>query len=636
MCGICGVFKYGQSDGVVVAETIERMKNAMLHRGPDEGGTLVDRDFGMGMRRLSIIDLAGGSQPIENEDGRYSIVFNGEIYNFVDLRLELEAAGHRFKTHADTEVILHGFEEWGSEVADRLNGMFAFGIWDRREREFFMARDHYGIKPLYFSASDGRLVFASELRSLFASDLVERAIDPTGLAQFFRYRYVPAPLTTFAGVRKLRPGYSLRVRDAGSCEIRRFARPPVRHTEMSEGEAVEALEAALLDAVGRQMIADVPVGLMLSGGVDSALIGNLMAERSSTPIKTFTVAFAEDTQTNELEAASASARRFGAEHHEMVISQNEYIGFLPASVLSLEEPVATPSTLALRRLSEFARSEVTAALTGQGADEPFGGYPRYAFEQVMGRLSAIPPALLMGGLKSLRALYPADEKLRRAIQAFSAEGEADHVEAVNRLLEETELGELIGPGLMRNALETNPFADWCADVADEDAVYRLQYVDCRTMLSDNLLLYGDKMSMSTSLELRVPFLDRAVAELVESMPTRMKVRGRQRKWILRRVAEKWLDQATLTRRKVNFAVPIREWLREDLGRELERLIADDASLSATWLSRSGVQLMLDEHRRGARDHTHVLFSVLTAELWHGEYILRGGAPTTPLGWGARP
>jgi asparagine synthase (glutamine-hydrolysing) len=624
MCGICGVFEYGRSDGAVRAEEVERMMAAMLHRGPDEGGRLIDGDFGMGMRRLSIIDLCGGSQPITAEDGEVSIVFNGEIYNFRSLRARLEAAGHKFSTRTDTEVILHGYEEWGAAVTEHLNGMFAFAVWDHRSRELFVARDHYGIKPLYYWAEGGCLAFGSEIRALFASGRVGRAIDPVGLGQFLRYRYVPSPRTAFAGISKLPPGHSLSVTTGGVCRVGRFSRPVQRQLDLGLEQATEMLEAALRDSVSRQMVADVPVGLMLSGGVDSALLGSLMAEASSLPVRTFTVAFAEDSVTNELAAAAGTARRMGADHHELVISQEEYLEHLPAAIAYLEEPVATPSTLAFGRLCAFARTEVTVALAGQGADEPFGGYARYAFEQKMAQFPWVPPSLVEVGLRCLSTLRPWDEKLLRAAQAVSVQDPAERVEAVNRVIEDPLLDRLIGGGALRGVPVANPFTAWCNDVLLDDPCYRLQYVDVRTMLSDNLLLYGDKTSMSASLELRVPYLDREVAELAESFATDLKVHGREHKRVLRAVAAKFVDQGTLTRPKVNFAVPIREWLRGELGDELQRLARASESLCAAWLDSSAVDAMLDEHRRGRRDYSHILFSLLVVEMWHSHYIIGTG------------
>lgn len=635
MCGICGVFEYGRSDGVIRQEEIERMMAAMLHRGPDEGGWMIDGDFGMGMRRLSIIDLSGGSQPIVSEDGEVSIVFNGEIYNFQSLRARLEAAGHRFSTRTDTEVILHGYEEWGTDVTRHLNGMFAFAVWSRRSRELFVARDHYGIKPLYYWTDGGCIAFGSEIRALLASGRVSRAVDPVGLGQFLRYRYVPSPRTAFAGISKLPPGHSLTVTTGGQCSISRYSRPPQRRLELGLEQASEMLEVALRDSVSRQMVADVPVGLMLSGGVDSALLGSLMAEESSLPVRTFTVAFAEDRSTNELVAAAGTARRIGAEHHELVVSQEEYLKHLPAAITYLEEPVATPSTLAFGRLCRFARTEVTVALAGQGADEPFGGYARYAFEQRMAQFAWVPPLLIDASLRWLSALRPWDEKLLRAAQAVRIEDPAGRVEAINRVIADPLLDRLVGEGGLRGVPVVNPFTDWCDDVLQDDPCYRLQYVDARTMLSDNLLLYGDKTSMSASLELRVPYLDRQVAELAESFATELKVHGRVHKRVLRAVAEKYVDRDTLTRPKVNFAVPIREWLRGGLGDELERYSRMSDSLCASWLDPSAVDAMLEEHRSGRRDYSHILFSLLVAEVWHSHYIVGTETVDSRAGAGGR-
>lgn len=619
MCGICGIYHY-RASGDIDRNLLHRMNSSMTHRGPDDEGLYVDRTFGMAMRRLSIVDIAGGHQPMFSEDGATGVVFNGEIYNFADLRALLGGAGHKFTTRSDTEVLVHGYEEWGYALPSRLNGMFGFAVWNSSEGELMLCRDHFGIKPLYFCDDGETLIFGSEIEPVLLGCGRPPEVDPISLEWFLRYRYVPSPRTMFAGISRLRPGHSLIVSKDQPPVVSRFSSATLEHRAVDASSAVDAFERRMIDTVGRQLVADVPVGLMLSGGVDSGLLGHMMARVSGERPRTFSVGFAEDATGNELAAAAATARSIGSVHHELEISQEEYLDFLPRSIEILEEPVATPSTLALQRLSEFARTEVKVALTGQGADEPLAGYPRYAFERALDAtepLSAVRDAAIRLAARAA----PDSEKLYRASFAVSTIGAGCHVDAVNRVLGARELSSLRGPLLLGTESVESPFDYWTADTAGSDRMSALQYVDARTMLGDNLLLYGDKTSMSASLELRVPYLDRTVVEFVEALTPRMKFRSGRGKWLLRQVARRYMDDEALGRKKVNFAVPVGRWLSGPLGDLLVDLVMSSRSCSAEWLNRDAVLEMLRSHRSGARDWTHVLFAILTLELWYRRYIV---------------
>jgi asparagine synthase (glutamine-hydrolysing) len=625
MCGICGIFNYG-TGRPVDPQLLGAMTDSMIHRGPDDRGQIIDGSVGLGMRRLSIIDLDGGRQPIANETSSVHTVVNGEIYNFRELRVELEGRGHRFRSRSDSEVVVHAYEEWGLEALSRLNGMFGLAIWDGDNRRLILARDQFGIKPLYFRDSGRELAFGSEVRAIHADQTVERAVDPTGLELFLMLRFVPSPWTAFRGVRKLAPGHAL-LAQRGRVDVVRFARPSFVDLSGEPADRLaEQLAVKIVAAVDRQRVADVPVGVLLSGGVDSTAIASLVRYTSGESPKTFTVGFADDFDRDERPAARETAIRLGTDHHEIVLTARDYSDLLDQSVAQLEEPIATTSTLPLLQVCRLAHEHVKVVLTGQGADEPFGGYARHAGERWGRFLRAIPASVREGLLHPVVTALPRWERTKRAFASLGEPDTARRFRAVYSIFDDRDRAKLLGGGGRAAEVVDGIIAMWRADVADRDALSQMLYIDSRFSLADNLLIYTDKMSMATSLEARVPFLDLPLMEFAESIPSRWKVRGRQGKWILKRAVERWLPAGLSARPKIAFETPVSEWLRAGkMGAARERVL-ESGSACSQLLNRDEVQRLFGEHESGRRDLHWQLFSLITLGLWH-DSIRRRAVPT---------
>lgn len=617
MCGICGIFNFTSAQ-LVDRRKLDDMCRAMTHRGPDSQGILMEGSAGIGMRRLSIIDLEGGSQPMTGETPRVHVVCNGEIYNFRELRRELEAKGHRFATRSDTEVVVHGYEEWGRAVLARLNGMFGLAIWDSAARRLVLARDPFGVKPLYYARRDGAISFASEVRSLWCAGGISRSIDLAAVEQYLRYRFVPAPLTAFAGIRKLRAGEALQIDEHGVEAFHYARRGTADLGDVGEAEVSERLQHLIERAVERQLVADVPLGVMLSGGTDSTAIAAIAAERAHGPLQTFTVGFTGEYRDNELERAQAVASRLGADHHELVISASDFAGFYERAVFSLEEPIATSSTYPYYRLCEFARLTVTVALTGQGADEPFAGYGRHLAERY-GVFYRATPAAVRRMIRRGVEMLPRNEQLKRGAAASGITDAALRLDATYSLTNESLRESLYGPALRAQAAA--PAAEsLLAEAGEQDPLNSMLYVDARFSLPDNLLLYGDKMSMATSLEARVPFLDLPLMAFAEAIPDNMKIRGLTQKYILKKALGRWVPKEVVRARKIGFNTPVDEWFRGELSSTIrDRLLAPD-SLCVSLLNASALARVLEEHRTGRQNHQRLLFSLLTLEVWKDQFI----------------
>ncbi len=618
MCGITGIYHYGTA-APADAALVRAMTAAIRHRGPDDDGYLTDGPLALGMRRLSIIDLEGGHQPISAAGGALSIIFNGEIYNYRELRAELAALGHRFATASDTEAALHAYQRWGMAGLARLNGMYGLAIWDAAARRLVLARDPFGIKPLYYH-DDGRMLrFGSEIRAILADPTVPRAVDPVALDQFFALTFVPAPRTAFAGIRKLLPGHAL-VIESGRVRLERFYQViPQLFTDRSEDGLVEELRERIRAAVTRQMVADVPVGVMLRGGVDSSTVAAIMTEVAAGPVKSFTVGFEGQFAGNELAAARDMARRLGAEHHEMVMSRAAFSAFLPDAARHMEEPVATPSTLPYYHVCALARRHVKVVLTGQGADEPFAGYARHFGERYGALYRALPAPLRAGVITPAAARLPRALRLKRAVQSLGEPDPATRLAGVYTAMDAPLRRRLYRDGLRVTDI-TEPVARWQKDVAGLDGLSQMLYVDARFSLADNLLLYGDKMAMAVSLEARVPFLDLELMAFVERIPPALKVRGRTGKHILRRAVSIWTPPEVLRRPKLGFETPLDGWLRGALQAEVrDRLLAPGAACRE-YLEPAVIARLLDEHRTGRHNHWRPLFNLLTFELWHDAWV----------------
>ena len=556
MCGICGI---ASSAGAVDPAQLAAMSATLVHRGPDSDGTFVDGGVGLAARRLSIIDLETGDQPLSSEDGAVTVVQNGEIYNYRELRRELERSGHRFRTHGDTEVLAHLYEEHGDGFAGRLRGMFAVALWDARRRRLVLARDRFGIKPLYYRASAGELLFASELRALPGGE-----IDLDALEAFLAFNSVPAPFSIFRGTQKLRPGHLLAWQE-GEVTVSRFARPvPVAEDDVrrtDDAELAEELRARLRDSVRAHLVSDVPVGVLLSGGVDSAFLAALAAQESSEPLRTFSIGFAERS-FDELEDARLVADRYGTTHRELVLRPDAAL-LLPALAAAFDEPFADSSALPTYLVSQLAADDVKVALSGEGGDELFGGYYTYAADLL---------ALRAGGLA--RLARPVVERLpsssARASFDYRAKRfvRAAHLPPLERhhgwkeIFSDEARAELTG---RRSAFDpVDLLRARFAETEGAELLARLQDVDLGTYLVDDLLVKTDRASMAHSLEARVPYLDPVVTNLALALPTRQKIRGVTKKVLLRRAAEPLLPRRIVHGRKRGFSIPAAAWLRGDL------------------------------------------------------------------------
>jgi asparagine synthase (glutamine-hydrolysing) len=623
MCGICGIFNYRSGQPASQA-LLGDMTAAIAHRGPDDDGHYFDGALGMGMRRLSIVDLEGGAQPISGEDGCVTTVFNGEIYNHPELKTRLEGRGHVYRTRADTETVVHAYEEWGFGALRQLNGMFGIAIWDAGQQQLVLARDPYGVKPLYYRDDGYTLRFASEIRSILCDPSVPREVDPEALDHFLSFTFVPAPRTGFAGILKMPPGHAL-VCTRDGCSLRRFHEViPTALLDDDEEALVERLRGLIVRAVDRQMMSDVPVGALLSGGVDSTAIASIMTEVAGGPIDTFTVGFSGQHDLDETLFARETSQRLGSRHHEVIVSADDYADYLPQAVWHLEDLVATDSTMAYAQLCRLARESVKVVLSGQGADEPFAGYPRHLGERYGGWLRAAPSPVFSGMIAPAVELLPRNERLKRAVRSLGSRDPAARMAAVWTIVDSNMKQRLYLPGRRPADTTEAAAAVWQADVKHLDGLTQMLYVDSRFSLADNLLLYGDKLSMAVSLETRVPLLDLELMRFVESLSPRMKIRGLTRKYLLRRAVATWVPREVLQRKKIPFQSPIDRWLRSDLTDRVREALLRPDSACAEFFQRDVLNRMIDDHVVGREDYKRALLAFIVFELWHEQFVRPSG------------
>jgi asparagine synthase (glutamine-hydrolysing) len=614
VCGICGLVA---ADGRVDPDRVAAMSGTLVHRGPDSFGEFSDGSAALAARRLSIIDLETGDQPIANEDGTLHVVQNGEIYNYRELRHELERAGHRFRTHGDTEVLVHLYEEHGDRFAERLRGMFAIAIWDGRRRRLVLARDRFGIKPLYYRDERGELAFASELRALPRGE-----IDLDALEAFLAFNSIPAPLTIFREVRKLPAGHLL-VWDDGRIELERFARPaPVPKEELredQEAELVEELRARLRDSVRAHLVSDVPVGVLLSGGVDSALLAALAAEESSEPLRTFSIGF-EERSFDELADARRVAERYGTRHRELVLRPDAAL-LLPALAEAFDEPFADSSALPTYLVSELAASDVKVALSGEGGDELFGGYYTYVADLLAARLGGLARAArpLVERLPTSTAKASFDYKAKRFVRAAHLPPLERH-HGWKEIFSAEARAELTGRPSVFDPVDLLRARYVETEGADELA--RLQDVDLGIYLVDDLLVKTDRASMAHSLEARVPYLDTVVTNLALALPTRHKVRGLSKKVLLRKAAAPLLPREIVHGKKRGFSIPAAAWLRGELEPFARETLSRESLLRQGFFRPESVQRLLDEHVAGREDRSRQLWGLLAFTLWHERHVER--------------
>jgi asparagine synthase (glutamine-hydrolysing) len=621
MCGIAGW--YGSQRSQDSAVLLKNMLGAIVHRGPDDEGQYIEGPIALGIRRLSIMDVQGGHQPIPNEDRTVWVVFNGEIYNFPELRAELEAKGHVFATHSDTEVIVHGYEEWGDKCLGRLNGIFGLAIWDSRCRRLLLARDPFGVKPLYYHDSGRRLAWASEIKALLVDSTISRRVDPEALDLYLTFRFVPSPRTMFRQISKLPPGHCL-IKDDQGCRVERFATIGTNTDDrMTEPDWIALLQEKLEAAVRRQMMSDVPLGALLSGGVDSGAVVAIMSQLSNRPIQTFTVGFEDGADVNELDEARSTARLFGTRHEEIRLTRLDYQQMLQKAVWHLDEPIATMSALAMYSVCSLAREHVTVVLTGQGADEPFAGYPRYLGERYGSLYRRVSAPIRDHVIRPFVESLPRRERLKRAVRSLGTADVTIRFAQVYAVFSEPMKAALWQPGVVSpGALErVHEVIDyWRRGVEDLDPLVQMAYVDTRLSLGDDLLTYGDKMSMAASVEARVPFLDLDYMRVVEKLPPGLRIRGRKHKYIHKKAIAKWLPQNVLNRRKRGFETPLDRWFRSELSGYVRDMLLSPNSACLTYFRSEAIEAMLAEHRSGRQDHQRQLFSLLTFELWHRQFI----------------
>jgi asparagine synthase (glutamine-hydrolysing) len=612
MCGICGVVS---ASGSVDPEQVARMSRTLVHRGPDSDGEFSDGTAALAARRLSIIDLETGDQPIANEDGTLHVVQNGEIYNYRELRRELERAGHVFRTHGDTEVLLHLYEQHGEGFAERLRGMFAVAIWDARRRRLVLARDRFGIKPLYYRDADGELAFASELRARPRGE-----IDLDALEAFLAFNSIPAPFTIFREARKLPPGHLL-VWEDGRVRHERFARPaPVEERDDDEAELVEELRSRMRDSVRAHLVSDVPVGVLLSGGVDSALLAALAAEETSEPLRTFSIGF-EERSFDELADARRVAERYGTQHRELVLRPDAAL-LLPALAEAFDEPFADSSALPTYLVSELAASDVKVALSGEGGDELFGGYYTYAADLLAERVAPLARVArpLVERLPTSTARASFDYRAKRFVRAAHLPPLERH-HGWKEIFSRDARAELTG---RRSAFDpVDILRARYEETRGADELARLQDVDLGIYLVDDLLVKTDRASMAHSLEARVPYLDTVVTNLALALPTRYKVRGFAKKVLLRKAAAPLLPREIVHGRKRGFSIPAAAWLRGELEPFARETLATDVLERQGFFRPDAVTRLLDDHVAGREDLSRQLWGLLAFTLWHERHVERG-------------
>jgi asparagine synthase (glutamine-hydrolysing) len=641
MCGICGKLEF-HPEAKIAPNLLEKMADAIVHRGPDDEGYYLNGQIGLGFRRLSIIDLSGGHQPLSNENDSMWIVFNGEIYNYQELRAELVSKGHVFRTKSDTEVIVHLFEEYGRECVQKLRGMFAFAIWDSLQKSLFLARDRVGIKPLYYYLGENFLSFASEMKAMLVDPAVRREIDPAMIDRFLTYYYVPGSQTLLRNFFKLDPGHWLVVQD-GKIQIKSYW--DIDFQRVDDHESAEALEQRVVnlldESVQLHMISDVPVGILLSGGVDSTAMLSLASRKLHRPISSFTIGFSYPGVVDERPFARLAAERFGSEHYEISITAREFASFLPEYVRYMEEPVCEPASVALYSVSKLARQYVKVLISGEGGDEAFGGYDNYRnmfwLETMKAALGPLRSAVgqgveLIGRLSDSRVLKKygplmdanLDEnylsRTSSPFEYFNKRPSTFYSAEMSQHVNKTRSAEVTRSLLSRRS--------------GDGPLEKMLYVDTKTWLPDDLLIKADRMTMANSIELRVPFLDHKILEFAARLPRNQKVRGWGMKYLLKKALAKYVPREILDRRKVGFPNPSARWLRHELKDVVTDTLLDSKSISRGYFRKEAVEALIERNSRSGR-HTAEIFSLVVLELWHRVFVDQQEAPPSLAAKGKR-
>ena len=624
MCGIAGFIDYWERSGgdFERGRLLKTMCDVIRHRGPDDDGFFLKHGVALGMRRLAIIDVAGGAQPISGEDGSVTIVFNGEIYSFQELTPELEKRGHTFKTHCDTEAIVHAYEEYGPACVNHLRGMFAFAIWDDKKREAFIARDRVGKKPLYYTVTKGgTLVFGSEVKSILEHPDVQREIDFQALDAYFTLGYVPDPLSIFRDIRKLPPGHYLTF-SAKGLNVQQYWDFNFEPAASRKPEDyLDELRALLNESVRLRLISDVPLGAFLSGGIDSSTVVALMAQHMNQPVKTFSIGFHEDSY-NELKYARLTAQKLGTDHHEFFVTP-QICDVVDDLVWHFDEPFADPSAIPTFMVSKLARDHVTVALSGDGGDELFAGYTHYVVQESRRAFSALPKTLRQGLMRPLSHLLPHAAWGRNYLHNISLDPIDRYLDSLSYFTELSK--QSLYTSDFQNALHTKDyvprsFREYAGRVKTNEPLDQLLYIDSKTYLPGDILVKVDRMSMATSLEVRVPLLDHKLIEFVTKVPASLKLAGTETKHLLKRVAKDLIPAEILNRPKQGFGVPLEEWINRQLRDQIRETLREPRTRQRGFVNSDYVDLILEEHRKGRRDHSQPLWALLILELWHRRYI----------------
>ena len=629
MCGICGIVTPTEAGRRVDESSLVRMRDTLVHRGPDDAGLFLAPGVGLGHRRLSIVDVAHGHQPMASADGRFTIAYNGEVYNHPALKAELEQAGVSYRTRCDTETVLHLYERQGADCVHQLRGMFAIAIWDRARQELFLARDRFGVKPLYYvHDADGTLWFASEIKALLEAGAVRPALNRAMLPDFLANHAPSGDDTLFAGVRRLPPGHTLRWQ-AGAVTLTRYWDLPCggseEHTDPHRDDdlVAEYLER-FTEAVRLRLMADVPLGMFLSGGIDSAAITAVMSGLVQEPVRTFSVAFAE-REANELAWARLVAERYRTDHHEVLVSPGQFWAAVPRLVWHEDEPMAHPSSVALNFVSVLAAQHVKVVLTGEGSDETLAGYNRYRMTLLNRRLGALLPAPVRALSRSALRLLPHPSEWRRRLErtflALPPDLDAlyfDNFAVFGRGWQQ----RLLAPAVRQELAAVDPYAAFhqaLARVPNAPLLDQLLYADIQTYLHE-LLMKQDQMSMAASIESRVPFLDHPLAEFAARLPARLKLDGLTTKAVLRRAMKGRLPEAILSRKKMGFPVPVGAWLRGEFGGLLDEFVSGERALARGLFEPGAVRALVTAHRAGEGGHAERLWALLNLEIWHRIFL----------------
>lgn len=624
MCGIAGFISKTSERRDERASRLDAMCRVITHRGPDEQGTAVEGRAAMGMRRLSIIDLATGQQPIYNTDRTKLIVFNGEIYNYCELKKDLESRGYTFRTNSDTETIIHAYNEFGADCVKLLRGMFAFAIWDEKEQSLFLARDRVGKKPLFYTVtSSGEFVYGSELKVLLEHGVVSREIDRGSLDAYLTFGYVPEELCIFKGVKKLEPGHFLIYKN-GEVRTERYwdfdySREMLTGTE--DEIAAELLEK-LRAAVDVRLISEVPLGAFLSGGVDSSAVVGLMSQIMDQPVKTFSIGFNEDS-FSELKYARVAAKHFNTDHHEFIVTP-DFVDVIDDLVWHFDEPFSDPSSMPTFMLSKMAREFVTVVLSGDGGDELFAGYTRYVNDRDRSGFARLPQGLRQGLLRPLSEALPEGARGKNYLFNISLDAAGRYIDSISHFNgpKKRKLYSSEAKTKMNGSFERGEklFREIANSVDSDDPVENLLYLDSKTYLPGDILTKVDRMTMASSLEARSPLLDHELIEYVTRIPSSMKLKGSETKHIFKKAISGFVPQEILYREKQGFGVPIGDWINTQLKDRIVGDLSDRRTIERGYFDTNYIKLIIDEHARGRRDHSNPLWTLWMLELWHRRYV----------------